>query len=270
MIKGKNMWKILFISLLFNSQAHALDLNKYIQVLKKQTLELLGMNKKQEQEKIEQSSVKMPELPQIVINRTSTDVYNKTGHIYEQGYSFNQLSLEDKRKYRVGFLEELYLAVMETRVKDEELIQGLNVLEQGGSREGVYRSLVMGADYMSLENFKEPIKEELVKFVMNYGRTYLGLEYNSAQLYSASIWTIKKLLVEKTLELIDSFPTDGEDLYAWYAYMSVECANKTTYSNKLRKSKSLERHQAWAKDVPFQQIKSEVIIKLHLLMNQLS
>ena len=46
------MWKTLFIALIFNSSAYALDLNQYIQLLKKNTLEILGMSKSDESNKV--------------------------------------------------------------------------------------------------------------------------------------------------------------------------------------------------------------------------
>lgn len=261
--------KYLILSFLISSQAQALDFKNIIENIKKETKALLGKIGTQE------NSIRpfeMPEIPEVKIDRKSVEVYSKEGRVYKQGEAFLVLSKEEKRKYRIAFLKELYISVRGAKINDNELIQGLNILEQGGTREGVYRSLVMSTEYMSLENYEEKPSSTLVDFTLNFGVEFLGLQFEKPQIEKLNLYTIKKVIVEKTLELVDSFPKDGENLYKWYAYLSVDFSKRftATFRNKVRKSSSLEHHYQWAKQAPFQQIKSELIIKLHKGMNSLN
>ena len=86
-----------------------------------------------------------------------------------------------------------------------------------------------------------------------------------------NLYGIKKIITEKVLELVDAFPSDGNDLYRWYAVLSSDFSNEfpQLMKGKVRARKSALFHIAWAKTVPLQQIKSEVIVKIHMAMNSL-
>jgi hypothetical protein len=255
---------LLMILILVSQPAYAVDFQKYITLMKKEMNRILG-DKKNTQE------MKLPNIPTVSQAATSTDVYHRQGKLYTQGDSFNRLSDTEKRNYRVAFLKELYVTVRGAEATTQELVRGVNVLEQGGSREGVYRSLVLSNNYMSLETYEEAPNEKLVGFSMKFGVKYLALNFDKNQIEKLNVWSIKRVVVEKTLDVLDAFSGDGEDLYKWYAILSTELSSNfpAVWKGRARLSKDASFHLAWAKKVPFQQVKSEVIIKLHKLMNSL-
>lgn len=252
------MTKILFISLLLLSSCN----------IQEKLAGFIGQKKLE----IKKDEFVLPPIPEVTQNATSVEVYNKKGVVFSQGESFNKLSLEEKRKYRIAFIRELYFVVRDSEPKKEEILQSLNALEQEGSREGIYRSLVLDRVYASLEGYEEAPSGKLVDFSVNYGQKYLAREFSKELIQKINLWGIKRVIVEKTLEVMDAFKTDGEDLYVWYAILSAELANKypPAWTSKTRKREDQKFHYSWAKSVPFQQIKSEVIIKLHKLMNYLN
>jgi hypothetical protein len=259
------MKKLLVVILFLSSNAYAVDYEKYIKLMKTEVNKLLGKG-------VETKPIfEMPNIPIVKADSTSVAIYNKDGKIHTQGVAFNQLSNKDKRKYRVGYLKELYPSVRGAEVNTNEILQGVNILEQGGTREGVYRSLVLSTEYMRLETYEEKPNDELVQFTIAYGIKYLGLQFGERQIGQLNLWGIKRVIVEKTLDMLDSFPKDGEDLYKWYAILSEELSSKHSglWKNKTRLNKSLLYHHSWSQKVPFQQIKSEVIVKLHKVMNSL-
>lgn len=257
--------KFVILFILFSSNSYALDYQKYIKRMKSEVNKLLG-------KEVEKKSVfEMPEIPVVNSDSTSIEVYKKEGKIFKQGDAFEKLPSDKKRNYRIAFLKELYPAVRGAEAATKEIIQGINILEQGGTREGVYRSLVLSSEYMRLETYEEKPNKELIDFTISYGVKYLGLKFNRNQIDQLNLWGIKRVIVEKTLEILDAFPTDGRNLYIWYAILSEEVASKYSglWKNKTRTNLDPMFHHLWAQKVPFQQIKSEVIIKIHKVMNSL-
>jgi hypothetical protein len=266
---GEYMKKMILItSLVVSLNSYSVDFADYIKNMKTQALKLLNSG-----EETDDPGMKwvLPSIPKVAQNATSTDVYNKTGRIYEQGMSFKKLSNEDKRKYRIAFIQEVYSVTKNADVGKTEILKNLNMLEQGGSREGIYRSIVLGQDYFMLESYEEKSSDKLGVFVIDYGKKYLGRKFSLEQIKRINLWGVKRIIVEKTLEIVDSFNKDGKDLSLWYAILSAELAenNKMAFTTKTRLNSSVEFHKKWAQSVPYQQIKSEVIVKLHKAMNSL-
>ena len=165
------MKKIIIISLLLlqSSFVHALDLNGYFTQAKEKVEELMGKKKKPIAKKPE---VTLPKLPEIVRDAKSLKVYERKGVIHKQGNSLNKLSLEEKRQYRLGFLRELHFVVNGSQPEKTTLISNLNVLENGGSREGIYRSIVLSSEYAALEGFSEVPSKELIEFSVRFGEKF--------------------------------------------------------------------------------------------------
>jgi|LUMW01.1.fsa_nt_gb hypothetical protein len=255
---------LIFLYIIWVPSAYAFDLNSYYQNLKSRVENFLFKSDSE-------SELNFPEVPKINANATSVSVYEKKGALFNQGASFKNLSLQEKRKYRMAFIKEIFVQTRGGEVSTQELISSLNILEQGGTREGLYRSIVLGQEYLSLEAYEEEPKERLIKFSLDISRKFLELEYNEQQLKQLNLWIIKRILVEKFLEVMDSFHPDRYDLHAWYAHLSRDLAQdfSSLWKNKLRSNQSLNFHYEWAQKVPFQHIKSEVIVKLHKVMNHI-
>lgn len=243
---------------------YALDFDKLIESAKSEVNSLLGKEEKKGVQYV------IPDLPKIVKDAKSTDVYNKEGAVFETGKAFNDLPKNRKRKYQYIFLKEIISVVRGAEATDQELTNYLNVLDQGGNREGIYRSLVVGGDYKNLELYQQPISKTAVDFAHDFGERYLGVSYGKEDMQRLNIWTLKRVFVDRTLDLVDAFPKDGKDLYMWYGLMSFELASRyAVWTNSIRRSEDPETHIKWAKSVPFQHLKSEVIIKLHKIFNYL-
>jgi hypothetical protein len=258
----------MFVSLAASSHTHASELSKYFEKIKGHITNLLG--KEAQNEKVV-LPFEIPPIPTLMEAATSTSVYDKTGEIYKQGSSFSNLALSQKRKFRLAFLRELYSVVRGSEGSQSEIIQNLSMLEQGATREGIYRSLVLGRDYNNLETFQQAPSDILVKYTTDYAIKFLGLQYKSEQISQLNLWGIKRVIIEKTLEVIDSFPKDGLNLHRWYAHFSYDLAQgyAEIWKTKTRRSTNILFHKAWAEKVPLQQIKSEVIVKISKTMNYL-
>lgn len=218
------------------------------------------------------STISLPPIPKVTKDATSLDVYKKDGQFDSQEELFQKLSLEEKRKYRLAFIQELYEVTRNAEPKDEDVLNFLNVLEQGGTREGVYRAIVLDSVYGSLESFEEAPSKELKEFAVDFGKTYLGRKFNSSAMGKLNLWSIKRIVVEKALEVMDVLKSRPDELKSWYAVLSADLAKrkKSIWKNDVRKQVSPEYHYQWASKVPLQQIKSETIIKLHAIMNELN
>lgn len=266
---------VLLFAFIFSFHSYALDLNKYKEKLRSHMANMLGedtTNKILGKEEVK-SSITLPEIPEVKLNAKDESFYDeKKSKVYSQGEKYLSLSLEEKRSYRISFLQQLFEVTRNSSAKKEDIAKFLNVLEQGGNREGVYRSITLDQVYLSLEQYDEPPADKLVDFVDYFSQKYLRKKYKKESLKSLNLWSIKRLITEKCLELIDVLAEKPDDLYSWYAVYSAEFAKDFpgAWTSDTRKNISPEYHYAWAKSVPFQHIKSEIVIKNHKLMNYLN
>lgn len=220
-----------------------------------------------------EGKVQLPSIPEVQKDATSTVIYSKAfKDLEKRGEAFNSLSENEKRKYRVAFIQEVYQVTRNSEPKEEDVIKFLNVLEQGGSREGVYRAIVLDSVYSSLENYEEVPSDKLKSFAVKFGEKYLNRKFSSDAMDRLNLWSIKRITVEKTLEVMDALALKPEDLFSWYAVLSSELARNYPglWKNQVRQIKEASTHLRWAQTVPLQQIKSETIIKLHEVMNTLN
>ncbi len=216
----------------------------------------------------------MPEvlLPKIPANfRKITDVqsYSK---IKKEFTEFDQLPIERKRYFDYKFIEELFLVTRKTSPKDEDLVNWLNILGQGGSREGIYQALVLDEVYSGLEGMDERSSQRLIDFSLTFSHTFLNQTFNKDSLSKLNLYSLKRIFAEKGLDVLDYYEAhDLDSLYRWYAVFSSFMAKEyePLMKSVIRKDKSANFHYQWAKNMPIQHIKSEFIIKLHSVMNGL-
>lgn len=258
---------IIFVFSLLMSKSYAFSISEFVDKAKSQVNTLINGKPK-----VEKPSIVLPKIPKISKDAKSVDVYSKKGKIYTQGASFKKLSQEKKRKYRIAFIEELFIVTKEEDVSNSDLKSKLNMLEQGGTREGIYRLLVLDTTYRRLEASDQPSSDKLIDFTVDFGNKYLGRSFSPELVRKLNLWGIKKIIVEKSLETMDELAKNENDLYSWYAVLSSDLAvnYKQIWKNKTRKNTARNFHYRWAKKVPFQLIKSEVIIKIHKVMNSLN
>lgn len=258
------------------TNSYAFDLDEYKEKLRAPMAKMLGMDRTNSilgaKATENSNSITLPQIPEVKLDAKNENFYdNKTSSVYSQGDDYNKLSNEEKRNFRIKFLNQLYFATRNSNPKQSDLLKSLNVLEQGGNREGVYRSVTLDQTYMALEQYEDIPSDALINFVRYFSPKYLRKTYEDASLRKLNLWSLKRLLTEKCLELVDVLAKKPDDLYRWYAVYSAELATNypELWKSKTRANTSDQYHYRWAKKVPFQHIKSEIILKNHLLMNYL-
>lgn len=253
--------------------SYSLDLDKYKEQIRGHLKSMLGEDVSNKLLGEEERTVELPDIPKVEIDATSTKVYSdKNRKIEKQGSAFSSLSDKQKRKYQVAFIQELYEVTRNSEPKQDDIIKYLNVLEQGGSREGVYRAITLDDVYSSLESYDETPEKALTDFTVKYGEKYLGRVFDGSSIRKLNLWSIKRIVTEKSLEVMDVLANKPEDLHAWYAVFSAELAKEypKLWQTKIRSTQNPRVHLNWASQAPFQHVKSETIIKLHKLMNFLN
>lgn len=213
--------------------------------------------------------IQLPEIPQNF--KKSTDVGSYTKKTKEPT-EFDKLPAERKRQFNYTFLEELFRVTRKTEAKDEDLVNWLNTLEQGGSREGIYQALVLDDVYNSLESIEEKPTKRLVDFCLSFSQKFLAQTFNPESITQLNLYSLKRIFTEKGMDLLEYYEIkDLDALYRWYALVSAELAKnyEPLLKSDIRQNPSEKFHYEWARNMPIQHIKSEFIIKLHTVMNGL-
>jgi len=206
----------------------------------------------------------LPEIPMIDNDARSTEVYDKK---YVEKIKLKEdLNL----KLNIAYVSELYEVIKERKGAGSEVGNWINVMDQGGSREGVYRALVLDRDYQGMENYDKPVSDAGAKFAYDFSKRFAAMEVKQETLSRVNFYSVKRLVTEKALEIIDAFESQ-DDLFSWYAIMSMEFAEKYKYAfkNEVRQNEDYDYHINWAEQVPRQHLKSEVIVKIHRILNTL-
>jgi hypothetical protein len=224
------------------------------------TQRLIGIDKTPKTE----TTVIMPAIPAIAEDATSTTVYDKK-------LDTVVLKPEIEEKFYYNYIREVYEVTRQTKPNDDEIGKMMNVLTQGGTREGVYRSFVLDSVYGGMENWDKPVKSVTADFAVYFYGKYFGKKILKKSFEGMSIYSLKRIITEKALEVSDAFGDDRDGLESWYAIMSADLAARfpQIWSTPIRKNKSAIDHKAWASKVPVQHIKSELIIKIHSAFNSM-
>jgi hypothetical protein len=213
--------------------------------------------------------IELPDIPKVVKKTTDLESYNKK---IKAPTEFDQLPRDKKRQFDYRFIEELFMATRKTDAKDEDMVNWLNTLEQGGSREGVYQALTLDEVYSGLENMGDKPTKRLLDFCLKFSQKFLLQTFKPESLSQLNLYSLKRIFTERGLDLLDHFETNDLDkLYRWYAVFSSDLAKDqgSWLKSDIRKNASAKFHYQWAKEMPVQHVKSEFIIKMHTVMNGL-
>ncbi len=215
---------------------------------------------------VKEEELELPPIPKIVKNAKAVVVESEA----ETKDKLN-LSSEEIAVYHAGFIKELYQVVLSQKASRNDISTWMNTLMNGGSREGIYRNLVLGKVYLSMESMKSGITEGTVNFAQFVLKDFINYETTQEKLSRLSVYTIKRLVTEKALNVFDALIRSNEDdAYKWYGILSGRMASVyggALGNNKIRVNPSSHFHYNWAKDVNVQMIKSELIIKIHKIFN---
>jgi len=212
---------------------------------------------------------KLPEIPKQVKKSTDIANYNK---LVKEPSEYDKLPKDKKRQFDYKFVQELFQVTRRTEARYEDLSSWLNVLEQGGSREGIYQGLVLDDVYAALENIEEKPSQRLLSFSLKFSQRFLNQTFKQESLAQLNLYSLKRILVEKALDLMEHYEVHNlENLNQWYSVFSSELAKDygPLLKSPIRQDIRSEYHLQWAKSMPVQHIKSEFIIKLHKVMNGL-
>jgi hypothetical protein len=215
----------------------------------------------------DESEIHLPALPKLTSNAAAV---TDSSEIKDVVVTFTK---EESNRYDINFIREIYEATRQIRADDNDINKWMNVLTQGGSREGVYRALVLDQTYAGLENLDEKSNDSVASYADEFLGTYINVTIGKEKLANANFYSVKRIVAEKALEMFDQLrATNQSELYDWYAVLSSELATKfgSEWQNDLRKDQSKTRHRRWAQSLPEQYIKSELLIKLHGAFNSLA
>jgi hypothetical protein len=219
--------------------------------------------------KPEEPKLVLPEIPAQFKKSTDASTYIKqTKGVTE----FDKLPAERKKQFHYKFLDELFQVTRKTPPKDEDIANWLNTLDQGGSREGIYQALTLDEVYNGLESIPDRPSQRLLEFCLKYSQSFLKQTFKTDSLTQLNLYSLKRIFTEKGLDLMEYYEGKNlEYLYRWYALHSAFLAKEygPMLGSDIRKNESAEFHYQWALSMPIQHIKSEFIIKMHSVMNQL-
>lgn len=208
------------------------------------------------------NAVVLPLLPKLIYDTKSVAVFAKKKD--------NVILAPDlEAKFYYTFIKEIYEVTKQIKPNDNEVSIKMNILSQGGTREGIYHSLVLDSTYGEMENHDRPLKSNAADFAVYFYDRYIGKKILKENLKAMNIYTVKRLMADKALDIIDAYGDNREDLEKWYAVLSSDLASKfpLAWTSKLRKETSSLIHKSWASRVPIEHIKSESLIKIHTAMN---
>lgn len=216
-----------------------------------------------------QPEVTLPEIPQVIKKSTDIESYRRKT---KGPTEFDKLPLERRRQFDFKFIEELFLVTRKTDAKEEDLSNWLNTLDQGGSREGIYQALVLDEVYNGLESIEGKPTKKLLDFCLKFSQTYLKQTFKADSLKQLNLYSLKRIFTDKGMDILDYYEVkDLDALYQWYALVSAEMARHYSpfLQSEIRKNDSAKFHFSWAQNMPIQHVKSEFIIKMHVIMNGL-
>ncbi len=214
--------------------------------------------------------LKMPAIPEVKKDSTSLE----TSESYKDPNA-KRFKAEDKKRYDYFYIKEVYEVTLQRKVNENELARWMNVIGQGGTREGVYRAIVLGSDYRAMENYVGArLRKKTIAFVEHFLSRYLQKKISTKDLKRINFYTVKRIVTEMALEVVDSFLMEkrSEDLFTWYGIMAADFAKNYSevWDSKQRKNANELQQKKWAQAVPVQFLKSEIIIRIHKLMNVLN
>lgn len=215
--------------------------------------------------------IKMPEIPSVEKRPNSVDDFATADP------RLAKIPADKKQKYNYIYIKELFLVTRNMDGTKNEISKLMNVMGQGGSREGIYRGLVLGQAYRGLENMENPVNDSVIKFSLDYLPKFVSSNVTKEKLEKFNFYSLKRLATEKTLEILDELikldkNNNTSEAYDWYAIFSTDLATQypEIWQSDIRKSVSKLTQRGWAEGVPTEFLKSEVIVKLHKVFNFLN
>lgn len=214
------------------------------------------------------SHIELPPIPKIVNRKFDLSILENDDSHHET--KFDKLSENQKKRIHFQVLNELFLVTRGMKPKDQDLLIWLNVLNQNGSREGVYHALVLDEVYAELEQLDEKRSDKMMDMVLEFYHIFANEKISQSFLKNFNSYSLKRKLTERFLSVMDSFEKK-DDFDKWYAVLSFKMAKEygKFFLKKRRKTVSKNYHYKWSQESTRDFVKLETILKLHIIMNKL-
>jgi hypothetical protein len=137
----------------------------------------------------------LPEIP-VVSKKKNTDIESYTKKSKDPT-QYDKLPEERKKQFDYKFIQELFQVTRKTEAKDEDLANWLNVLGQGGSREGIYQALVLDEVYAGLEGMDEAPSDKLLDFGLKFSQKFFNQTFKKESLNKLNLYSLKRIFTEK-------------------------------------------------------------------------
>lgn len=213
--------------------------------------------------------IKMPPLPLVENNPTSVDSLE----LFKDP-NLEKISEESVTHYQMFYLKELYI-VTKMIIPNEELMSNwISMISQGASLEGIYRSMVLDTDYRGKESYEQiQPNEKVIQFLIQIMPPYLGNAIEAQDLASTNFHSLRKAIVEMAMEVFDGYLQENryDQLLDWYSLFSADMAKMAPdiFPQDLRKDINAMSHLKWTKTMTLPFIRSELIVKIHYVLNSL-
>lgn len=210
--------------------------------------------------------IELPDLPRLKSDPKNPNQI-KIGEDKLRKKFYKGLGREDRIQLAVGLVNEMYEVVLGRKPTTVERRGKVNVLVQGGTREGIYHSLILGDEYRVREQQSiRALSKKNNHFSLYYLKKYLGLTVDKWE--QDNFFVLKKIITEKTLDLVDAFEK-RHDVNRWFAVFSEDLEQKLSWRQGHRKLGDRNTYMLWSTNIPLDILKSEIVIKIHHLMNAL-
>lgn len=207
----------------------------------------------------------LPSIPKVEKDATSLNTFKKIDDPFK-----SSVPKDKAQKYNYLFLKELYNFTRMAKISQDEMNRWMNNLTQEGTREGVYRALVLDNVYYSLEKKEYPVNKKIMEFTKWFLPRFIDRKFSEEKLKGINFFVLKRFMTSNALDVIDAFDS-REDLLDWYGVFSGDVAQKypLLWQGKMRKNVSMLVHKNWASQVPLDYLKSEILLKIHKIYNYL-
>jgi hypothetical protein len=190
---------------------------------------------------------------------------------------------EAELQAKAQLLHEMFRVVLlREPVSENEFLDYLNPLAQGGSLEGVYNGFVHSDRYRALEENSPPATP---KALMLFSEELFSLEQElpkptdfeivgradvrkyEDKFKAASIYTLKRILGDEALH-VSELKKDRDVFATWYAHFTLDLIEKGANSGTpLRDKPDFQFHHDWALKAPMDRANWEILNRLHRALN---
>ena len=200
----------------------------------------------------------------------------------EEDSSVHILSSGEKQAFFTWLFKEMHQQIYAKPDGDsKDLAAWINVLNQGGSIEGVYHGLVLSTGYTDLEKGSAALPAvrlfgEEYAWLMHPGKTEkleaerkkIAQKFLQDSVHS-SLFTIKRELGELVLKEIEKRKNNRTGLSIWYGELATRWATRdVNFGMASRNKADFEFHRNWASTNSIGLIQWELLNRAHRMLNQ--